>query len=309
MMASLIGIAILYLTNSAAMPASLFKSYSAYAGTNDANVQWWFAHNAVAMALTAPPLAMFYYFLPKSTGVPIYSHRLGIIAFWSLIFMYLWTGAHHLLWTPVPDWIQTLAMAFSIMLIAPSWGAVINGYLSMNGQWHQMRDNYLVKFLIVGMTFYGLQTLQGPMQSVRTFSAFIHYTDWIPGHIHMGTMGWVSMISFASIYYLIPRIYGRDLYSIPLANLQFWLILVGQLIGSFSLWIAGVLQAGMWNAMNQDGSLTYTFLETMVEMYPYWWIRSVGGLIYFVGILVFIYNLYMTVRKGDSVPSAAAQTA
>jgi len=304
MMAALIGIAILFVTNSAAVPASLFKSYSAYAGTNDANVHWWFGHNAVAMALTAPPLAMFYYFLPKSTGVPIYSHRLSIIAFWSLIFMYLWTGAHHLLWTPVPDWVQTLAMAFSVMLIAPSWGAVINGYLSMNGQWHQMRDNYLVKFLILGITFYGLQTLQGPMQSIRTFSAFIHYTDWVPGHIHMGTMGWVSMVGFAAIYYLVPRIYGKEIFSIPLANLHFWLILVGQLIWSISMWVGGVLQAGMWNAMNDDGSLTYTFMETMVEMYPYWWARAIGGVIYMAGILVFIYNLYMTVQKGKD-PSPA----
>ena len=277
MMAAIVGVAILYLVNAAAVPVSLFKSYSAYAGTNDANVQWWFGHNAVAMVLTAPPLAMFYYFLPKATGVPIYSHRMSIIAFWSLIFMYLWTGAHHLLWTPVPDWVQTLAMAFSIMLIAPSWGSVFNGYLSMNGQWHQMRENYLVKFLIIGITFYGMQTLQGPMQAIRTFSAFIHYTDWIPAHIHMGTMGWVSMISFASIYYLVPRIYGKNLFSIPLANLHFWLILTGQLMWSISLWIAGVLQAGMWTAMNPDGSLTYTFMETMVEMYPYWWARAGGG--------------------------------
>ncbi|MGK2904975.1 MAG: cbb3-type cytochrome c oxidase subunit I, partial [Desulfuromonadales bacterium] len=306
MMASIIGVAILFVVNSAAMPVSLFKSYSAYAGTNDANVHWWFGHNAVAMALTAPPLAMFYYFLPKSTGVPIYSHRLSIIAFWSLIFMYLWTGAHHLLWTPVPDWIQTLAMGFSVMLIAPSWGSVFNGYLSMNGQWHQMRENYLVKYLILGITFYGLQTLQGPMQAVRTFSAFIHYTDWVPAHIHMGTMGWVSMIAFASLYYLIPRIYGREVYSIPLANLQFWLILVGQLIWSISLWVAGVLQAGMWNAMNNDGSLTYTFMETMIEMYPYWWARIFGGLIYLAGLLVFIYNLYRTVNSGKP---AVAQTA
>jgi len=306
MLAAIVGVAILYLVNSAAVPVSLFKSYSAYAGTNDANVHWWFGHNAVAMALTAPPLAMFYYFLPKSTGVPIYSHRLSIIAFWSLIFMYLWTGAHHLLWTPVPDWIQTLAMAFSVMLIAPSWGSVFNGYLSMNGQWHQMRENYLVKFLIVGITFYGLQTLQGPMQAIRTFSAFIHYTDWVPAHIHMGTMGWVSMIAFAGVYYLVPRIYGRELYSIPLANLHFWLILIGQLTWSISLWIAGVLQAGMWNAMNADGSLTYTFMETMVEMYPYWWARGFGGIIYLVGVVVFIYNLIKTAKGGQPAETETA---
>ncbi len=306
MMASIVGVAILYLVNSAAVPVSLFKSYSAFAGTNDANVHWWFGHNAVAMAFTAPPLAMFYYFLPKTTKVPIYSHRLSIIAFWSLIFMYLWTGAHHLLWTPVPDWIQTLAMAFSVMLIAPSWGSVINGYLSMKGQWHQMRENYLVKFLILGITFYGLQTLQGPMQSIRSFSAFIHYTDWVPAHIHMGTMGWVSMIGFATIYYMVPRIYEKELHSVALANLHFWLILIGQLIWSVSLWIAGVLQAGMWNAMNPDGSLTYTFMETMVEMYPYWWARTIGGTIFMVGVLVFVYNMIKTIRSGEKVvPSAA----
>ncbi len=307
MLAAIVGVAILYLTNAAAVPVSLFKSYSAYAGTNDANVHWWFGHNAVAMALTAPPLAMFYYFLPKTTGVPIFSHRLSIISFWSLIFMYLWTGAHHLLWTPVPDWVQTLAMAFSVMLIAPSWGSVFNGYLSMNGQWHQMRDNYIVKFLILGITFYGLQTLQGPMQSIRTFSAFIHYTDWVPAHIHMGTMGWVSMIAFASLYYLLPRLYGREVYSIPLANLHFWLILIGQLIWSISLWVAGVLQAGMWHSLNDDGSLTYTFMETMVEMYPYWWARAVGGVIYMLGVLVFIYNMIKTARGETQATPAAAE--
>lgn len=306
MLASIAGVAILYLVDAAAVPVSLFKSYSAYAGTNDANVHWWFGHNAVAMAFTAPPLAMFYYFLPKSTGVPIYSHRLSIIAFWSLIFMYLWTGAHHLLWTPVPDWIQTLAMAFSVMLIAPSWGSVINGYLSMKGQWHQMRENYLVKFLILGITFYGLQTLQGPMQAIRSFSAFIHYTDWVPAHIHMGTMGWVSMIAFASIYYLVPRLYGKQIYSVQLANLHFWLVLIGQLIWSISLWIAGVMQAGMWNAMNPDGSLTYTFMETMVEMYPFWWARTIGGVIFLAGVLVFILNLIKTFRSGESLASSSA---
>ena len=298
--ATLVGVAVLYLVNSAAIPVSLFKSYSAYAGANDANVQWWYGHNAVAMVLTTPPLAIFYYLLPKITGVPIYSHRMGIIAFWSLIVMYLWTGAHHLLWTPVPDWVQTLAMGFSILLIAPSWASVFNGYFSMNGQWHQMRDNYLVKFLVFGITFYGLQTLQGPSQAIRTFSAFIHYTDWVPGHVHMGALGWVSLVLFAGVYYLIPRIYETELYSVKLANAHFWLAVSGQLIYSISMWIAGIQQATMLNATNADGSLHYTFMESLAEMYPYWHMRAGGGVIYLVSLLIFIYNILKTVNSGSS---------
>jgi len=307
MLASLVGVAVLYLVNAAEVPVTLFKSYSAYAGANDANVQWWFGHNAVAMVLTLPPLAVFYYFLPKTTGAPIYSHRLSIVAFWALVFMYLWTGAHHLLWTPVPDWVQTLAMAFSVMLIAPSWGSVVNGYLTMEGEWHQMRSNYLVKFLILGITFYGLQTLQGPMQAVRSFSSFIHYSEWIPGHVHMGAMGWVSLVLFAAIYYMAPHMYGRKLYSVGLANLHFWLVLLGQLVYSVSMWIAGVQQASMWHAMNPDGSLVYTFMEALVTMYPYWWIRAASGVLYLAGVVVFVYNLVMTARRGE--PVAAPQDA
>jgi cytochrome c oxidase cbb3-type subunit 1 len=307
--ATLVGVAILYLVNNASIPVSLFKSYSAYAGANDANVQWWYGHNAVAMVLTTPPLAIFYYFLPKSTGVPIYSHRMGIIAFWSLIFMYLWTGAHHLLWTPIPDWVQTLAMAFSILLIAPSWASVFNGYFSMNGQWHQMKDNYLVKFFIFGITFYGLQTLQGPAQAVRTFSGFIHYTDWVPGHVHMGALGWVSLIIFAGIYYLIPRLYHTDLYSVKLANVHFWLAVIGQLIYSISMWVAGVQQAAMLHAINPDGSLHYSFMETLTELYPYWHMRAGGGVLYLVSILVFIFNMIKTIQNGKPAPGITAATA
>lgn len=305
-MAALVGVTVLYVINNLGMPLHLFKSYPIFAGTNDANVQWWYGHNAVAMVLTAPPLALFYYFLPKVTGNPIYSHRMGIIAFWSLIFMYLWTGAHHLLWTPVPDWIQTLAMAFSIMLIAPSWGAVINGYLTMNGEWEQLKTNYLVKFLICGITFYGLQTLQGPMQSVRTFSAFIHYTDWVPGHVHMGALGWVSMVLFAAIYYAATKISDTEIYSVPLANTHFWLVLIGQLIYSITMWIAGVQQGSMLLATNPDGTLHYSFMETMIAIYPYYKMRAVSGFIYLAGLVVFIYNLYKTFQKGAASQSARA---
>jgi cytochrome c oxidase cbb3-type subunit 1 len=223
--------------------------------------------------------------------------------------MYLWTGAHHLLWTPVPDWIQTLAMAFSVMLIAPSWGSVINGYRSMDGEWHQMRQNYLVKFLILAITFYGLQTLQGPLQSVRTFSGFIHYSEWVPGHVHMGTMGWVSLVLFAAIYAMAPHLYGRKVYSVGLANLHFWLVLLGQLLYSVSLWIAGVQQAAMWRATNADGSLTYSFMESLAAMYPYYWVRGLSGVIYLAGVAVFVWNLVLTVRRGQVVRATAAETA
>lgn len=305
-MAALVGVTVLYVINNLSVPLHLFKSYPIFAGTNDANVQWWYGHNAVAMVLTAPPLAIFYYFLPKITGNPIYSHRMGIIAFWSLIFMYLWTGAHHLLWTPVPDWIQTLAMAFSIMLIAPSWGAVFNGYLTMNGKWEQMKTNYLVKFLICGITFYGLQTLQGPMQSVRSFSAFIHYTDWVPGHVHMGTLGWVSMVIFAAIYYAVTKITETEIYSEGLANVHFWLVLIGQLIYSITMWIAGVQQGSMLLATNPDGSLHYSFMETMIAIFPYYKMRAASGFIYLIGLVLFIYNIYKTYQKAPASQTAKA---
>jgi len=306
-MAALVGVTVLYVVNNLGMPLHLFKSYSAFSGTNDANVQWWYGHNAVAMVLTAPPLAIFYYFLPKITGNPIFSHRMGIIAFWSLIFMYLWTGAHHLLWTPVPDWIQTLAMAFSIMLIAPSWGAVFNGYLTMNGEWEQLKTNYLVKFLICGITFYGLQTLQGPMQSIRSFSAFIHYTDWVPGHVHMGTLGWVSMVLYPAIYYITTTTNETEIYSEKLVDVHFWLVLVGQLMYSITMWIAGVQQGSMLLATNPDGSLHYSFMETMIAIFPYYKLRALSGFIFLAGLLVFIYNIYKTAEKGKALQSRASQ--
>jgi len=209
----------------------------------------------------------------------------------------------------VPDWVQTLAMAFSVMLIAPSWGSVFNGYLSMGGQWHQMKENYLVKFLILGITFYGLQTLQGPSQAIRSFSAFIHYTEWVPGHVHMGTMGWVSLVLFAGTYYMVPKLYNRELYSIPLANLHFWLVLIGQLIYSVSMWIAGVQQASMWHSLDADGSLTYSFVEVLAELYPYWTVRALSGVIYLAGVLVFVYNLYMTAGSRQPAAAPAAQSA
>jgi len=301
-----VAVAILYIVNNLEVPVNLFKSYSIYAGANDANVQWWYGHNAVGFVFTVPILAMFYYFMPKSTNLPIYSHRLSIISFWSLVFAYLWTGAHHLMLTPLPEWIQTVAIAFSIFLIVPSWGSVVNGYYTMRGNWDQMRTNYLVKFFIFGITFYGLQVIQGPTQGLRTLTSFFHYTDWVVGHVHMGTMGWVTMIISASFYYMIPRMAGRELYSVKLANIHFWFILVGQLLYTVTLWIAGIQQGAMWKATNADGSLAYSFLEGVVALYPYWVLRLVGGVIYFIGIVIFIYNIAMTVR-GSKETAANAQ--
>ena len=296
LLAMVVTVAVVYLLNNLAVPVNLTKSYSVYAGVNDANVQWWFGHNAVGSVLTFPILAMFYYFLPKSTGVPIYSHRLSIIAFWAVVFGYLWTGAHHLMFTPVPEWIQTVALAFSIFLIAPSWGSVINGYYTMNGNWEQVRTNYLTKFFLLGITFYGLQTIQGPTQALRSLTGLFHYTEWVVGHVHMGTMGWVTMIISASLYYIVTKLSGRQIYSEKLAGIHFWLILVGQLLFTVTLWIAGIAEGAMWRATNADGSLTYTFLDAMVTLYPYWKIRLAGGGLYFLGILVFAYNLVMTAR-------------
>jgi cytochrome c oxidase cbb3-type subunit 1 len=303
--ACVVTVAVVYILNNLAVPVSWNKSYSVYAGVNDANVQWWFGHNAVASVFTFPILAMFYYFLPKSTGVPIYSHRLSIIAFWSLVFGYLWTGAHHLMLTPLPEWIQTVALAFSMFLIAPSWGSVVNGYYTMGGHWGQVKSNYLTKFFLLGITFYGLQTVQGPTQGLRVVSQLIHFTDWVPGHVHMGTMGWVTMVVTASIYYAIPKIYNTEIYSEKIANTHFWLVLVGQLVFSVTMWITGIQQGAMWKAATPEGTLTYTFVEGLAKNYPYWQMRTAAGLVFTVGMLFFIYNVAMTMRRGSLAPAKA----
>jgi cytochrome c oxidase cbb3-type subunit I len=248
-----------------------------------------------------PILAMFYYFFPKSTGLPIYSHRLSIVAFWSLVFGYLWTGAHHLVYTPLPDWIQTLGIVFTLFLIAPSWGSVVNGYGTIGEDWSKMKTDYLAKFFVLGITFYGLQTVQGPTQGLRVVSQLIHYTDWVPGHVHMGTMGWVALTVTASVYYVIPRIYGTEIYSVKLANLHFWLVLVGQLIFSLTGWITGIQQGAMWKALTPEGTLKYTFMESLVKNYPYWHVRSLAGAIFIVGMVVFVLNVLLTIQKGRAL--------
>ncbi len=296
---TVIAVAVLYIFNNLSIPAGFMKSYHLYTGINSANVQWWYGHNAVGFIFTTPILGMFYYFLPKSTGLPIYSHRLSIIAFWSLIFAYLWTGAHHLLYTPIPTWIQTTAIAFTMFLIAPSWGSVVNGFYTVRTDWTRMQTHYLTKFFLLGIVFYGLQTVQGPSQGLRTVSQLIHYTDWVPGHVHMGTLGWVALTIVASIYFVIPKIYNTKIHSVKLANIHFWFALVGQLMFSITMWITGVQQGAMWKAMNPDGTLKYTFMDSMVANIPYWKLRTVSGFIFTIGMLFFIYNIYMTMRKGS----------
>ncbi len=303
--ATVVAVAVLYIVNNLAVPSGLFKSYSVFAGVNSANVQWWYGHNAVGFVFTTPILAMFYYFLPKSTGLPIFSHRLSIIAFWSLVFAYLWTGAHHLVYTPLPDWIQTLGIVFSLFLIAPSWGSVVNGYYTVGADWEKMRTHYLTKFFILGITFYGLQTVQGPTQAIRVVSQLIHYTDWVPGHVHMGTMGWVTLVTAASIYYVVPKIFRTEIYSVAIANIHFWLVLVGQLLFSVTMWITGIQQGALWKMSGEDGTLSYTFMESVAKNYPYWQMRSFAGVIFTVGMLFFVYNVFMTMRRGGS-PAAAA---
>ena len=297
--ATVVAIALLYIVNNLSLIATLGKSYHLFAGLNSANVEWWYGHNVVGFLFTMPILAIFYYFLPKSTGLPIYSHRLSIISFWSLIFMYMWTGAHHLVYTPLPDWLQTLGIVFTMILIAPSWGSVVNGYMTVEPAWSRLKTHYLTKFFVAGITFYGLQTLQGPSQGIRAVSALIHYTDWVPGHVHMGAMGWVVLTITAAMYYVVSKIYKVDVFSIKLANIHFWLVLVGQVMFSITMWITGIRQGLMWKTLNADGTLLYTFMDGLVGNYPYWQLRTVSGVIFVIGMLVFLYNFIMTVVKGE----------
>jgi cytochrome c oxidase cbb3-type subunit 1 len=308
-LATIVGVAVLYIVNNLSIPAGPLKSYHLFAGVNSANVEWWYGHNVVGFVFTTPILAFFYYFLPKTTGLPIWSHRLSIIAFWSLVFGYLWTGAHHLVYTPLPDWIQTLGIVFTLFLIAPSWGSVVNAYGTIGEDWSKMRTNYLTKFFILGITFYGLQTVQGPTQAIRVVSQLIHFTDWVPGHVHMGTMGWVALTVTASIYYVVSRMYEVEIFSVKLANVHFWLVLVGQLIFSFSMWITGIQQGAMWKATTAEGTLKYTFMEGLVKNYPYWHLRALGGAIFVAGMVVFVLNVLLTIRKGRAAETAGRRTA
>ena len=297
--AFILTVALLHIVNSAAIPVGLTKSYSAYAGVQDAMVQWWYGHNAVGFFLTAGFLGMMYYYIPKQAERPVYSYRLSIVHFWALIFTYMWAGPHHLHYTALPDWAQSVGMVFSIVLLAPSWGGMINGIMTLSGAWHKLRDDPILKFLIVSLSFYGMSTFEGPMMSIKTVNALSHYTDWTVGHVHSGALGWVGLISMGSLYYLIPRMFGRTtMYSVRAIELHFWVATIGIVLYIAAMWIAGVMQGLMWRAVNPDGTLVYTFVESVKATFPYYVVRLAGGVIYLAGMLIMAWNVVMTVRSG-----------
>jgi len=314
--AYILAVALLHIVNSAATPVSLWpmKSYSAYAGVQDAMVQWWYGHNAVGFFLTAGFLGMMYYYIPKQAERPVYSYRLSIVHFWALIFTYMWAGPHHLHYTALPDWAQSVGMVFSLVLLAPSWGGMINGIMTLSGAWHKLRDDPILKFLIVSLSFYGMSTFEGPMMSIKTVNALSHYTDWTVGHVHSGALGWVGLITMGSLYHLIPRLYGKtSMHSVKAIELHFWIATIGIVLYIAAMWIAGVMQGLMWRATNPDGTLVYTFVESVKATYPYYVIRFGGGLLYLGGMLLMAWNVVKTVRSGApvlaSIPRVAAASA
>ncbi len=299
--AFIITIAVLHIFNNLAIPVSLTKSYSVYAGVQDAMVQWWYGHNAVGFFLTAGFLGMMYYFVPKQADRPVYSYRLSIVHFWALIFTYIWAGPHHLHYTALPDWTQSLGMVMSIILLAPSWGGMINGIMTLSGAWHKLRTDPVLRLMIVSISFYGMSTFEGPMMSIKTVNALSHYTDWTIGHVHSGALGWVAFISQAAMYYLIPRLYGRELFSTKLVEVHFWVSTLGIVLYITAMWVSGIMQGLMWRAVNDDGTLTYSFVESVEAMHPFYIIRFLGGLLFLVGSLVMAYNLWKTVAGSKPV--------
>jgi len=308
--AFILTVAILHIVNSAAMPATMTKSYSAYTGVQDAMIQWWYGHNAVGFFLTAGFLGMMYYFIPKQAEAPVYSYRLSIVHFWALIFTYMWAGPHHLHYTALPDWAQSIGMVFSLILLAPSWGGMINGIMTLSGAWHKLRSDPILKFLIVSLSFYGMSTFEGPMMSIKTVNALSHYTDWTVGHVHSGALGWVGFISMGSIYYLLPRLSGKtSMWSTRLIEWHFWVATIGIVLYIASMWIAGVMQGLMWRAVNADGTLTYSFVEGVKATYPYYVIRVTGGALYFIGMLMMAFNAFKTVSGGTAVQARIQNSA
>lgn len=306
--ATFVAVALLHIVNSLEIPVSMLKSYSAYAGVQDALVQWWYGHNAVAFFLTTPFLGLMYYYLPKAANRPVYSYRLSIIHFWSLIFLYIWAGPHHLLYSTLPDWAQNLGVVFSIMLIAPSWGGMINGLLTLRGAWDKVRTDAVLKFFVVGITGYGMATFEGPMLSLKNVNAIAHFTDWVVAHVHVGALAWNGFMTFGIIYWMIPRLTKTQLFSQKLANFHFWIGTLGIIIYAVPMYVAGFTQAEMWEQFNQDGTLVYPqFMETVTKILPMYAIRAVGGALYLIGVLVGVYNIFKTVSIGSKVEDEAAE--
>ena len=307
--ACFLGISMLYLFNNMAVPTYLFTdglgsvmhSVSMYSGTNDALVQWWYGHNAVAFGFTVPIVAMIYYFLPKESGQAIYSYKLSLLSFWGLMFVYLWAGSHHLLWSTVPDWMQTMGSVFSVVLILPSWGSAINMLLTMKGEWNQLTENPLIKFMVLASTFYMLSTLEGPIQAIKSVNAIAHFTDWIPGHVHDGVLGWVVFMIMSALFHMAPRMFKREIYSKKLVEVQFWIQTLAVVLYFTSMWIAGITQGMMWRAVDEYGNLMYSFIDTVTVLHPYYTIRALAGVLYLAGFLIFAYNMYKSMTSSNKI--------
>lgn len=315
--ATFLGIAMLYLFNNMEIPTyfasggigAWYHSVSMYSGTNDALVQWWYGHNAVAFGFTVPIVAMIYYFLPKESGQAVYSYKLSLLAFWGLMFVYLWAGGHHLVYSTVPDWMQTMGSVFSVVLILPSWGSAINMLLTMKGEWQQVASSPLIKFMILASTFYMFSTLEGPIQAIKSVNALAHFTDWIVGHVHDGVLGWVAFMIMAALFHMAPRVFKREIYSKSLMNTQFWIQTLGVVLYFTSMWIAGITQGMMWRAHDEFGNLAYSFIDTVTVLHPYYTIRAVGGTLYLVGMFLFAYNMYKTMTSSRRVEESELQNA
>jgi len=309
-LATFVTVAVLHIVNSIELPVSTLKSYSVYAGVQDALVQWWYGHNAVAFFLTTPFLGLMYYFVPKAANRPVYSYRLSIVHFWSLIFIYIWAGPHHLLYSALPDWAQNLGVAFSVMLIAPSWGGMINGLLTLRGAWDKVRTDPVLKFMVVAITGYGMATFEGPMLSLKNVNAIAHFSDWVIAHVHVGALAWNGFLTFGMIYWLVPRLFKTKLWSIKLANAHFWIGTLGIVMYALPMYVAGFVQASMWKQFNPDGTLTYgNFLETLTEIIPMYWMRAIGGSLFIVGAFIALYNVYKTAIQGSKVTDELAEAA
>ncbi len=307
--ATFVTVALLHIVNSIELPYSMLKSYSWYAGVQDALVQWWYGHNAVAFFLTTPYLGLMYYFMPKAANRPVYSYRLSIIHFWALIFIYIWAGPHHLLYTALPDWAQSLGTVFSIMLLAPSWGGMLNGLLTLRGAWDKVREDPVLKFMVVAVTAYGMATFEGPMLSLKNVNAISHFTDWTIAHVHVGALGWNGFLTFGILYYLIPRIFRTKLYSIKLANRHFWIGTLGIVLYVVPMYWAGFMQSLAWKEFTPEGTLKYLFMDTVKQMMPFYAMRGVGGVLFLVGALIMCYNLYKTIKTGTVMNEEAAEAA